>query len=57
MELNHWKEEKRLKDRYIKNYWEIYNYIVPNYKYLFKLFAEEDINTEDVDITKQCKLA
>ena len=30
-----------LKDRYIKTYGEKYNCIVPNYKYLFKVFAEE----------------
>ena len=30
-----------LKDRYIKIYGERYNCVVPNYKYLFKVFAEE----------------
>ena len=30
-----------LKDRYIKTYGERYNCVVPNYKYLFKVFAEE----------------
>lgn len=32
---------KGLKDRYIKTYGERYNCVVPNYKYLFKVFAEE----------------
>ena len=32
---------EELKDRYIKTYGEKYNCIVPNYKYLFKVFADE----------------
>ena len=32
---------KGLKDRYIKTYGERYNCVVPNYKYLFRVFAEE----------------
>lgn len=35
-----------LKDRYIKTYGERYNCVVPNYKYLFKVFAEEVISME-----------
>ena len=31
----------KIKDRYIKIYGERYNCVVPNYKYLFKVFAEE----------------
>ena len=31
---------KGLKDKYIKTYGEKYNCIVPNYKYLFKVFSD-----------------